>query len=69
MDDNTEADPWENYETGPFCRHFGDPSDCDELCERCGHKCHEHGAGVDNDEPCSHDGCICHGWVSAEEKR
>ena len=61
-DSNENEDFWD---TGPFCRHFGDPVDCDEPCERCGHKCHEHGAGVDNDEPCSQEGCDCPGWVGA----
>ena len=62
-DDDTDADPWYNYESGPFCRHFADPWDHDEECERCGHKCCEHGAGVDDNEPCSHEGCACPGWV------
>ena len=22
-----------DYESGPFCRHWGDPSDCDVECE------------------------------------
>lgn len=22
---------WENYDTGPFCRHWGTPGDCDEC--------------------------------------
>jgi hypothetical protein len=62
VEDDTE-DSWEGYETGPFCRHFGDPADCDRPCERCGHACREHGAGVDDEYPCSHDGCDCAGWV------
>ena len=61
-DEDTERD-WENYETGPFCRHYSDPCDCKEPCERCGHECRAHGAGVDNDEPCSEKGCDCQGWV------
>ena len=62
MPDDDETD-WENYETGPFCRHYGDPVDCDDRCKRCGHACHKHGAGVEDDEPCSHAGCDCPGWV------
>ncbi len=60
-------DPWENYETEPFCRHFGDPHDCEEKCARCGHKCSEHGAGVEDDQQCSHQGCYCAGWVPQEQ--
>lgn len=28
-------------DSGPFCIHWADPSDCDELCQ-CGHKCFQH---------------------------
>ena len=56
-------DSWEDYETGPFCRHYHDPGDCDKPCERCGHSCSAHGAGVEDDDPCSRDGCACYGWV------
>ena len=38
-------------DSGPFCRHWGDPSDCNEKC-KCGHKCCQHDY-IDND--C----CIC----------
>lgn len=62
MVEDDEID-WDNYETGPFCRHYNDPSDCDEPCARCGHKCSEHGGGWDNNEPCEHDGCACPGFV------
>lgn len=29
-------------DTGPFCRHWSDPSDCDEICVNCGHGCTQH---------------------------
>ncbi len=29
------------YNSGPFCQHWSDPSDCDDLCV-CGHKCCQH---------------------------
>ncbi len=29
-------DDWEDYETGPFCRHWLHPSDCDAHCPKCG---------------------------------
>ena len=37
------SDYWEHadFDTGPFCRHWSDPSDCDEMCV-CGHECHNH---------------------------
>jgi len=39
---DTDADDWQDYESGPFCRHFGDPTDCDEKCARCGKTCASH---------------------------
>jgi len=48
-------DDWADYDTGPFCTHWGD-EDCDEPC-RCGHKCRDH-AGLGRDE-CLVDGCQC----------
>lgn len=32
----------EGYETGPFCRHYSDPSDCELNCVTCGHRCTDH---------------------------
>lgn len=26
-----DDDRWEDYESGPFCPHWGDPYDCDEC--------------------------------------
>lgn len=46
-------------ESGPFCRHWGDPSDCDWKCANCGHTCAEHG-GID--EKCHVEGCSCEEW-------
>lgn len=40
----TETD-WENYESGPYCRHWADPSDCEIClsgCANCGHSGLEH---------------------------
>lgn len=44
MDD--EDSSWEGYESGPFCRHWSDPADCDTLC-KCGHQCCQHSAYTD----------------------
>lgn len=50
----TDDVDWDDYESGPFCRHWSDPGDCDELCANCKHKCH-------GDE-CREDGCNCTEW-------
>ena len=52
-------DGWEDYESGPFCRHWGDPADCPEECQ-CAHTCTWH----EWDEPgaCLADGCDCEEW-------
>lgn len=56
----------ENYETGPFCRHWGDPSDCAILCAVCGHKCTRHEC-EDGRRECLEDDCDCERWTEAEE--
>ena len=33
-EDNNEV----GYESGPFCRHYGDPGECEEVCAKCGGK-------------------------------
>lgn len=37
-----DMDDFDCYETGPFCRHWSDPSDCEEVCSNCGHGCMDH---------------------------
>lgn len=51
------SDEWDD-ESGPFCRHWGDPSDCEEKCWWCGHRCNQHW-GTDE---CDEDGCDCQQW-------
>lgn len=48
------------YESGPFCAHWGEPGDCDEPClrEGCKHACRQHGVGE-----CVQDGCECEGLI------
>lgn len=29
------------FESGPYCSHWADPSECTEICE-CGHECCRH---------------------------
>jgi hypothetical protein len=45
------------YDSGPFCWHWSDPSDCDEECldPNCKHRCGEHRP------ECSVEGCPCEG--------
>ena len=58
------SDSWEGYESGPFCRHWGDPADCDDLCV-CGHKCCEH-AQPDGSFPTECSMCDCSEWREQE---
>lgn len=51
---------WDHYETGPFCRHWSDPSDCDETCATCGHKCTQHEFAAPGE--CMEQGCECKAW-------
>jgi hypothetical protein len=57
---------WENYQSGPFCRHWSDPADCDILCATCGHKCHQH--EFEAPGACMMDGCACEAWNEGENK-
>ncbi len=50
---------WLDYESGPFCRHWGDPSDCTEVCV-CSHTCTQHDYAVPGE--CMVDGCECKEW-------
>jgi len=50
-----------DYDSGPFCRHWSDPSDCEEVCAACGHHCRDHDLG--SDSFCYADGCDCPAWV------
>lgn len=44
--------------SGPFCQHYGDPSDCDEVCS-CGHRCALHSGW---EWACDVEGCACEGF-------
>jgi hypothetical protein len=54
----------QDYDTGPFCRHWSHPADCDEPCatQDCGHSCtlHMHGA-------CAEECCPCTEYTEKEE--
>ena len=58
----TETD-WSEYESGPFCRHWSEASDCDKKCAACGCPCIRHGVG--NDKRC--DECDCKEWTERED--
>lgn len=60
-----QTDSWEDYESGPFCRHWSDPSDCVIACENCGHRCPEH-AYDSGDRACQVDDCECIAWEEPE---
>jgi hypothetical protein len=56
-------DSWDNYESGPFCQHWGDPVDCDTVCMCCTHQCHEH--DWHNPWPCNAGNCECEAFKDA----
>jgi len=64
-DIDIEDDDWTEYESGPFCRHWYDPSDCEILCATCGHRCCRHGYG--DGCGCEEDGCACSDWKEPAE--
>jgi hypothetical protein len=47
-------------DSGPFCRHYGDPA----SCEICGHRCTEHDlvAAKDGGYGCMVEECVCMDW-------
>lgn len=49
---NDDTDDWSDYESGPFCAHWGG-EDCDHPCGACGHRCHSF------DDVCPTEGCGC----------
>ncbi len=62
MCDEQEDKEWDS---GPYCRHWGDPCDCEDLCV-CGHQCHEHSYHGDE---CEVDGCKCEEFEDAPLKK
>ena len=53
----------EDYDTGPFCRHWRDPGDCEDKCAACGHRCADHRFG-DGETSCYV--CECEEWKDAK---
>ncbi len=56
-----------DYESGPFCRHWDDPSSCDIICTNCGHRCTEHSTDFGH-TVCEEDGCDCDEWVEPSDE-
>jgi hypothetical protein len=57
---------WENFETGPFCRHWESPGDCQRNCAGCGHGCTDH-ALPESKSNCEVEGCACKQWTDKLE--
>lgn len=56
------SEDWDEFDSGPFCRHWGDPSDCEETCANCSHKRTEHDA-EEGESVCMAEDCECVEWV------
>lgn len=65
MSDADDDRDYSTYDSGPFCRHWIDPSGCDQLCATCGHRCVMHNLG-DGESGCEEDGCECLVWKDDE---
>ena len=61
MNDDSDDRDFTDYDSGPYCRHWGDPSDCEEKCSARGHRC-----GFHYLDSCNEIKCACTGWK--EEK-
>ena len=64
-DDDDVDDADGEYDSGPFCRHWTDPLDCEERCTGCGHRCGNHDSLGDLTQ-C--DECDCTEWQEKEEE-
>lgn len=59
--DYDEGNEWSDYDSGPFCPHWSDPSECDEKCSVCDHECKDHFGG----DECRVEGCDCEGFTNS----
>lgn len=62
-DDDTDEVEAE-YDSGPFCRHWGDPDTCEAVCKNCGHRCGVHG-DTSCDDWRNQPACPCTKWEEA----
>lgn len=60
-EETADYDCYAGYDSGPFCRHWDDPSECGERCLSCQHRCVDHEFG--DSAECDEDGCECRGWA------
>ena len=60
MDEDYSGE-WGDRDSGPFCKHWSHPADCDERCI-CGHLCGRHFCG----EYCKEEGCDCEQFRDVE---
>lgn len=60
-DIHDDESDWSEYESGPFCRHWSDPWECENVC-KCGHTCPEHSSC---DNSCNVEGCDCQEWAES----
>jgi len=57
--------PEEDYDSGPYCQHWDDPFECEDLC-KCGHFCHRHNfVGED----CKEELCKCEKFKDKDDKK
>jgi hypothetical protein len=64
--DEDEVDSFDDYNTGPFCQHYGTPGECDDVCERCKHICGKHDNDSDDHE-CDVEDCSCPSFIDEGE--
>lgn len=59
------TDQEQEYDSGPYCKHWSDPYDCDDcrkMCIQCFHMNREHGVLVSpntDNQPCEVYRCVC----------
>jgi hypothetical protein len=59
--------PDEPRDSGPFCRHWHDPNDCEVVCAGCGDACWLHRDGGGCDGQGGPFGCRCPGFQDEVE--
>jgi hypothetical protein len=60
MAENEEEQEEVEYDSGPYCEHWFDPWECEELC-KCGHMCKQHPGSC-----CLVEGCPCEEFKDKE---
>jgi hypothetical protein len=62
------TDVEEEYNSGPFCPHWSQLGECDDICAACGHKCRRHDHSDDGDDcsECRETGAECTRFTDKE---